>query len=89
MKAIRKLCSLVLLWMCGAGLALHAQTYHQLWKQVEQAEKKSLPETVVKLTGQIYRKGLQERNAPQMLKAYVCRSAYQEKLTPDSLYARL
>ena len=89
MKAIRKLCSLVLLWMCGAGLALHAQTYHQLWKQVEQAEKKSLPETVVKLTGQIYRKGLQERNAPQMLKAYVCRTAYQEKLTPDSLYARL
>ena len=38
---------------------------------------------------QIYRKGLQERNAPQMLKAYVCRSAYQEELTPDSLYARL
>ena len=89
MKAIKCLCSFVLLAVCGAFMTLHAQTYDQLWKQVAQAEKKSLPQTVIKLTGQIYRKGLQERNAPQMLKAYVCRSAYQEELTPDSLYARL
>lgn len=28
-------------------------------------------------------------NAPQMLKAYICREAYQERLTPDSLYTNL
>ncbi|MBU3814590.1 MAG: hypothetical protein H9791_08815, partial [Candidatus Bacteroides intestinipullorum] len=67
MKAIKCLCSFVLLAVCGAFMTLHAQTYDQLWKQVAQAEKKSLPQTVIKLTGQIYRKGLQERNAPQML----------------------
>ena len=89
MYILRRLGSWLLLVLAGVGSSLHAQSYDNLWKQVEQAEKKSLPETVVKLTGQIYRKGLQERNAPQMLKAYVCRSAYQEELTPDSLYARL
>ena len=35
---------------------VQAQTYKKLWKQVEQAEEKSLPETVVKLTDVIYRK---------------------------------
>lgn len=30
-----------------------------------------------------------EKNAPQMLKAYICREAYQERLTPDSLYTNL
>ena len=89
MKAIRSLCSLVLLSVFGAFMSLHAQSYNQLWKQVAQAEKKSLPQTVIQLTDQIYRKGLAERNASQMLKAYVCRSAYQEALTPDSLYTRL
>ena len=89
MKFIRKLCSVLLPCVCGAGVALHAQTYDQLWKQVAQAEEKSLPQTVIQLTGQIYQKGLQERNAPQLLKAYVCRAAWQEELTPDSFYTRL
>ena len=89
MKAIRCLCSLVLLAVWGAVMPLHAQTYNQLWKQVAQAEEKSLPQTVIQLTDRIYQKGLEERNAPQLLKAYVCRSAYQEALTPDSLYTRL
>ena len=71
------------------ALALHAQTYDKLWKQVEQAQKKSLPKTVIKLADEIYRKGRQEQNAPQMLKAYICRETYQEELTPDSLYSSL
>ena len=56
---------------------------------MEQAQKKSLPQTVVKLTEKIYRKAELEKNAPQMLKAYICREAYQERLTPDSLYTNL
>ena len=89
MRIIKFLCSFLLLEAMGGGALLHAQSYDQLWKEVEQAQEKSLPQTVIQLTDQIYRKGLQERNAPQMLKAYVCRAAYQEDLTPDSLYSRL
>lgn len=68
---------------------MQAQTYEKLWKQVEQAQQKSLPQTVVKLTKEICRKALDEKNSPQLLKAYLCRAAFQERLTPDSLYARL
>lgn len=89
MKIIKCLCSFVLLCVLGAGSVLHAQSYDRLWAQVEQAQEKSLPQTVIELTDRIYRKGLEEHNAAQMLKAYVCRTAYQEDLTPDSLYARL
>lgn len=68
---------------------MQAQTYEKLWKQVEQAQQKSLPQTVVKLTEEICRKALDEKNSPQLLKAYLCRAAFQERLTPDSLYVRL
>lgn len=68
---------------------MQAQTYEKLWKQVEQAQQKSLPQTVVKLAEDICRKALDEKNSPQLLKAYLCRAAFQERLTPDSLYVRL
>ncbi|WP_373829328.1 hypothetical protein, partial [Bacteroides heparinolyticus] len=84
-----KECSILLLLLTLGLSALHAQTYDELWKQVKKAQEKSLPQTVVKLTDEIYRKGREEQNAPQMLKAYVCREKYQEELTPDSLYANL
>ena len=89
MKIIRFLCSFLMLEAMAGGALLHAQSYDQLWSEVKQAQEKSLPQTVIQLTDRIYRKGLQERNAPQLLKAYVCRAAYQEDLTPDSLYSRL
>ena len=89
MKITKKLGSfLLLLWVTSMNL-MWAQSYDKLWKQVEQAGKKGLPQTVIQLTDQIYEKGLQEHNAGQMLKAYVCRETYQERLTPDSLYTRL
>lgn len=68
----------------------HAST--NVRKAVEASEagtRKSLPQTVVKLTDDIYRKALAEKNSPQLLKAYLCRTAFQERLTPDSLYTRL
>lgn len=89
MKKIQKICSLLLLLAVFGWSAAHAQSYEKLWKQVEQAQEKSLPQTVIKLTDEIYRKGEREQNAPQMLKAYLCRETYQERLTPDSLYSNL
>lgn len=87
MKKVRRIYGMLLLLAVLGMPALHAQSYDRLWKQVEQAQKKSLPQTVIKLTDEIYRKGEQEKNAPQMLKAYMCREAHQQALTPDSLYA--
>ena len=87
MKKIQRFCSLLLLLTVFGLSAVHAQSYEKLWKQVEQAQKKSLPQTVIKLTDEIYRKGEREQNAPQMLKAYLCRETYQQSLTPDSIYS--
>ena len=85
---IKQICMLVLLWL-GVIPAVQAQTFDKLWKQVEQAEKKSLPQTVIKLTGEIYQKGEAEKNSPQMLKAYMWRMKYRDMLTPDSLYSNV
>ena len=85
---IKQLCVLVLVWL-GVIPAVQAQTFDKLWKQVEQAEKKSLPQTVIKLTGEIYQKGEAEKNSPQMLKAYMWRMKYRDMLTPDSLYTNV
>ena len=79
---------MVLLWL-GVIPAVQAQTFDKLWKEVEQAEKKSLPKTVIKLSDEIYQKGEKEKNSPQMLKAYTWRMKYREMLNPDSLYADL
>ena len=85
---VRQICMMVLLWL-GVIPAAQAQTFDKLWKDVEQAEKKSLPKTVIKLTDEIYQKGAKEKNSAQMLKAYMWRMKNQEALTPDSFYVGL
>ena len=67
---VKQICMMVLLWL-GVIPAVQAQTFDKLWKEVEQAEKKSLPKTVIKLTDEIYQKGEKEKNSPQMLKAVI------------------
>ena len=66
-----------------------AQTYDKLWKQVEQAQKKGLIKSAQSLTTQIFDKASVEKNAGQMLKAYVTRMESQDRLTPDSFYVNL
>ena len=82
---VRQICMMVLFGL-GVIPAMQAQTFDKLWKEVEQAEKKSLPKTVIKLTDEIYQKGEKERNSAQMLKAYMWRMKTQARLTPDSSY---
>ncbi len=82
---IRQICMLML-FSLGVIPMSYAQTFDKLWKQVEQAEKKSLPRTVIKLTDEIYQKGEAEKNSPQMLKAYLWRMNYRDVLVPDSFY---
>ena len=81
---IRQICMLVLLWS-GVIPALQAQTFDKLWKQVEQAEKKTCTWDSDKTDW----RDLSEREGkelPQMLKAYMWRMRYRDMLTPDSLY---
>ena len=47
MRVIQRICSILLLLVTFGASALYAQTYDKLWKQVEQAQKKSLPQTVI------------------------------------------
>ncbi|KAA6331015.1 hypothetical protein EZS27_020341 [termite gut metagenome] len=84
------LCFICCLALCKVP-ALYAQSlsFDKLWKEVEKAEKRSLPQIVVKLTGEIFRKAEAERNSPQMLKASIWRMKHQESLTPDSFYVHL
>ena len=80
----------LLVFLClGCVPGLRAQSFDGLWKQVEQAEKQSRPQTVIRLAEEIYRKGEAERNSPQMIKAAVYRMKYQEQLTPDSFYVNM
>lgn len=79
---------LSLIFLCIASMA-NAQTYDKLWKEIEAAKKKSLPQTVTKLSEQLFRKAESERNTPQMLKAYMTRATYQTQITPDSFYVSL
>lgn len=88
----RFISSIVLLVCCLWGLLplnAQAQSYEQLWKQVEQARNKSLPQTVLKLTRRITDKAVREHQAGQLFKAAAAGQAAQERLTPDSLYTHL
>lgn len=80
--------SLMLLLGCMV-LPLRAQTYEKWWKEVETLEKKDLPQSLIDTLDKIYRKALAERNAPQMIKAYLMRADNQISLTPDSLQSEL
>ena len=63
-----------------------AQSYDDLWKELQDAEKKSLPQTAIKVADRIYQKALKEKNAGQLFKAYLTKASKQEELTPDSAY---
>lgn len=78
-----------LLFTCAMPIMSHGQSYDKLWKDVESAKVKDLPQTVIKLTDTIFRKAEKEKNSPQMLRAYVEWSAYRERIQPDSFYVDL
>lgn len=61
-----------------------AQSYDDLWKQVEDYQKKDLPKSVMQATADIYKKAQAERNLPQMIKAYLV--GYDSKLALSDDY---
>ena len=75
--------SLVLMLMFA--ITMDAQTYTQLWKNVEQMEQKDMPKSVIAEAEKIYEKAKQERNVPQMMKAYLTMMDSRGSITPDSI----
>lgn len=88
MKKLIRISCLLLLLGCLV-VPLRAQTYEKLWKEVETLEQKDLPQSLIDTLDEIYRKALAERNAPQMMKAYLMRADYRIRVTPDSLQSEL
>ena len=66
-------------------VALHAQTYHQLWRNVEQMEKQDLPKSVIAKAEEIYAKAKKEHHVPQMMKAYLTMMTWRGNISPDSI----
>ena len=64
---------------------IQAQTYDNLWKELEVLERKDLPQSVISKAMKIYDKAKVEQNVPQMMKAYLTAMQYRSLLTPDSL----
>ena len=67
------------------AMTLQAQTYSQLWKNVEQIEQQDLPKAVIAEASKIYRKAKTERNVPQMMKAYLTMMEWRGSISPDSV----
>lgn len=66
-------------------LRVSAQSYEQMWKQVEALEQKQLPESAIKELQKIYEHAKQEKNMPQMMKAHLTKASLSIDITPDSL----
>lgn len=66
-------------------LRISAQSYEQMWKQVEVLEQKQLPESAIKEVQKIYEHAKQEKNMPQMMKAHLTKASLSIDITPDSL----
>ena len=84
MKTKQILSWLMMFFIGMASSPVLAQSYDQLWKEVETYQKKDLPKSVMATAGKIYEKAKKERNLPQMMKAQLVRSSSQVSLTPDS-----
>ena len=77
--------SLIVLLVMSVFAPIQAQTYDNLWKELEVLERKDLPQSVISKAMKIYDKAKVEQNVPQMMKAYLTAMQYRSLLTPDSL----
>lgn len=77
--------SLIVLLVMSVFAPMQAQTYDNLWKELEVLERKDLPKSVISEAMKIYDKAKAEQNVPQMMKVYLTAMQYRSLLTPDSL----
>ena len=61
------------------------QTYSAMWKKVDEAEKKDLPQTMSKVLQEIVDKAEKERAYGQLMKAELKNAQVKASVAPDSL----
>ena len=66
-------------------MTLFGQTYQSLWKQVEAAQNKDLPQTAMQFLSEIQEKSRTEQAYGQLLKSTLYYSKLQAEVAPDSL----
>ena len=71
--------------ICIVPMGLFGQTYQSLWKQVEEAQNKDLPQTAVQHLQKIEKKAQKEHSYGHLLKATLLASQLQAEIAPDSL----
>lgn len=84
---MKKLLSTLLL--SALTLTSLAQSYDQLWKNVNAAERKDLPKTEITALEKIVSKATKESNYGQLLAAGLKRGSVQLSISPDSLNAEV
>ena len=78
------LCTVITLFVISIESVM-AQSYSSLWKQVEEAEQKDLPQAQRKVLGQVIKKAEREAQYGQLLKALLKDSQVASNVSPDSL----
>ena len=71
--------------ICIVPMGLFGQTYQSLWKQVEEAQNKDLPQTAIQHLQKIEKKAQKEHSYGHLLKATLLASQLQAEIAPDSL----
>ena len=66
-------------------MGIFGQTYQQLWKQVEEAQEKDLPQTAIQQLERIEKKAQKESAYGQLLKSTLLHSRLQAEVSADSL----
>ena len=66
-------------------MAMMADSYTSLWKQVSDAQKKDLPKTQIEILDKIITKANAEANYGHLLKAELMRASAQTIIAPDSM----
>ena len=66
-------------------LGLFSQTYKELWKQVENAQNKDLPKTVISHLEKIEKKAQAEKAYGQLMRSTLLHAQLLAEVAPDSL----
>ena len=75
----------IVLMLLLIPMGAFGQTYGELWKQVEDAQAKDLPQTAMAVLKKIESKAGKEKDYGQLLKATLLTAKLQAEIAPDSM----
>ena len=82
---MRRILFVMAVAMLMIPMGIFGQTYQALWRQVEEAQNKDLPQTAMTHLKKIEKKAEQERAYGQLLKSTLLHARLQSEVAPDSL----